>query len=189
MSGPKSAVIRAVSRSSQVFSSIVGFANMPRSALPRDQGVERPAMEESLTAAGRAGFRRLGLPTVTSTRRTALTIALTRHGQTDWNAAGRLQGSSDVPLNDTGRGQAAESVQRFSPADWDAVVTSPLSRARETGAILADGLGIPLGATYPELVERHYGVAEGLTDGERSEEHTSELQSRQYLVCRLLLEK
>jgi uncharacterized phosphatase len=123
-------------------------------------------MGESLTAAGRAGLRRLGLPTVTSPPRTALTIALTRHGQTDWNAAGRLQGSSDVPLNDVGREQAAESVRRFSPAEWDAVVTSPLSRARETGAILAAGLGIPLGSTYPELVERHYGVAEGMTDGE-----------------------
>jgi uncharacterized phosphatase len=109
------------------------------------------------------------LPTVPTTSRTALTIALTRHGQTDWNAAGRLQGSSDVPLNDVGREQAAESVRRFSPAEWDAVVTSPLSRARETGAILADGLGIPLGDSYPELRERHYGAAEGLTDREAAE--------------------
>jgi uncharacterized phosphatase len=123
-------------------------------------------MGESLTAACRGGLRRLGLPTVTSTPRSTLRIALTRHGQTDWNAAGQLQGSSDVPLNDTGRAQAAESVQRFSPDEWEAVVTSPLSRASETGAILAAGLGIPLGGTYEELRERHYGQAEGLTDGE-----------------------
>ncbi len=123
-------------------------------------------MGASLTAAGQAGFSRLGLPTVTPPSRSVLTLALTRHGQTDWNAAGRLQGSSDVPLNDVGRGQAAESVQRFSPAEWDAVVTSPLVRARETGEILAAGLGIALGGTYDELRERHYGGAEGLTDGE-----------------------
>ena len=123
-------------------------------------------MGESLTAAGQGGWRRLGLRTVTPTPRTAITLALTRHGQTDWNAAGRLQGSSDVPLNDVGRGQAAESVLRFSAADWHTVVTSPLVRARETGSILADGLGVPLGGTYPELRERHYGQAEGLTDGD-----------------------
>jgi probable phosphoglycerate mutase len=88
-------------------------------------------------------------------------IALVRHGQTDWNAAGLFQGSSDTPLNDVGRAQAAESAARLTAQPWDAVVSSPLSRARETAAIIADVLGIPLGAAYPELVERDYGPFEG----------------------------
>jgi len=93
-------------------------------------------------------------------------IALTRHGQTHWNAAGRMQGTSDIPLNDTGREQARASSARFVGADWHHVVTSPLSRAAETGRIIADGLGIDVSGVYSDLQERHYGEAEGLTDVE-----------------------
>lgn len=91
-------------------------------------------------------------------------IALTRHGQTEWNAQGRFQGSSDVPLNDIGRAQAAESAQRFQRTDWDAVVTSPLARAAETGRIIADAVGLPLRDPITDLVERHYGAAEGMDE-------------------------
>jgi len=95
-----------------------------------------------------------------------LTIALTRHGQTDWNAAGRMQGTSDIPLNDTGREQALASLARFVGVGWQHVVTSPLSRAAETGRIIADGLGIAVSGVYSDLQERHYGEAEGRTDAE-----------------------
>lgn len=92
-----------------------------------------------------------------------MTFAFIRHGQTDWNRDLRLQGSSDIPLNDTGRNQAREAVDVLSTTRWDAVVSSPLSRARETAQVIADGLGIALGPSYDELVERHYGDAEGAT--------------------------
>ncbi|GAB3133435.1 histidine phosphatase family protein [Marisediminicola antarctica] len=95
-----------------------------------------------------------------------MTIALTRHGETDWNAAGRMQGTSDIPLNDTGREQARASSERFVGGGWHHVVTSPLSRASETGRIIADGLGIAMSGVYSDLQERHYGEAEGLTDAE-----------------------
>lgn len=95
-----------------------------------------------------------------------MTLALTRHGQTNWNAAGRMQGTSDIPLNDTGREQAFASSARFVDAAWHHVVTSPLSRASETGRIIADGLGIPVSGVYSNLQERHYGEAEGRTDAE-----------------------
>ena len=95
-----------------------------------------------------------------------MTIALTRHGQTDWNAAGRMQGTSDIPLNNTGREQALASSARFAGAGWRYVVTSPLSRAAETGRIIADGLGIAVSGVYSDLQERHYGEAEGRTDDE-----------------------
>jgi uncharacterized phosphatase len=92
-----------------------------------------------------------------------VTFAFIRHGQTEWNRQLRLQGSSDIPLNDTGREQAREAVIALAGTHWTAVVSSPLSRARETAQIIADGLGITLGPSYDELVERHYGDGEGAT--------------------------
>lgn len=97
-----------------------------------------------------------------------ITIALTRHGQTQWNADGQLQGSTDIPLNDTGRGQAVESAARFDGALWHGVATSPLSRAAETGSIIAEILGLPLLGVDHDLRERHYGDAEGMNQAEVS---------------------
>ncbi len=88
-------------------------------------------------------------------------IAFIRHGQTDWNREGLLQGSSDIPLNETGRGQARDAFMTLRSRPWDAVVSSPLKRARETARIIAEGLDIPLGRAYAELVERDYGSLEG----------------------------
>jgi len=93
------------------------------------------------------------------------TFALVRHGQTDWNAAGRIQGATDVPLNDVGRGQATEAVAPLSAYDWDFVVASPLSRAAETADIIATDLGLEVTRHLPGLVERNYGPAEGLSAG------------------------
>ena len=98
----------------------------------------------------------------------SITIALTRHGQTQWNADGQLQGSSDIPLNDTGRGQAVESAGRFESSVWHGVATSPLSRASETGSIIAEILGLPLIGVDHDLRERHYGDAEGLNEAQAS---------------------
>ena len=88
-------------------------------------------------------------------------VAFIRHGQTDWNRDDRMQGSSDIPLNDTGRGQARDAVEVLRAHSWDAVVSSPLVRARETAELIADALGLELGAAYPEFVERDYGPFEG----------------------------
>lgn len=93
------------------------------------------------------------------------TFALVRHGQTDWNAAGRIQGATDVPLNDIGRGQATEAVGPLSQHEWDFVVASPLSRAVETADIIADDLKLEVIRHLPGLVERNYGPAEGLSAG------------------------
>jgi uncharacterized phosphatase len=88
-------------------------------------------------------------------------VAFIRHGQTDWNREGLLQGSSDIPLNDTGREQARDALMTVRSRPWDAVVSSPLRRARETAEIIAAGIGVELGAAYPELAERDYGDLEG----------------------------
>ncbi|WP_411375166.1 histidine phosphatase family protein [Arthrobacter sp. MPF02] len=96
---------------------------------------------------------------------TLTTFALVRHGQTDWNAERRLQGSTDIPLNDVGRGQARDAVAVLAPYQWDAIVSSPLSRAAETADIIAEGLGLTVSRRVPELTERSFGPAEGMQAG------------------------
>lgn len=89
-------------------------------------------------------------------------LYLVRHGETDWNRARRIQGSTDIPLNDTGRAQAATTGALLARRDWDAIVASPLSRAFETAQIIADQVGLPTPSQEASLVERRYGEAEGL---------------------------
>ena len=60
------------------------------------------------------------------------TLLLVRHGETDWNASGRLQGHTDRPLNEYGRRQAAELAERLDTDDVAAIYASDLARARET---------------------------------------------------------
>lgn len=89
-------------------------------------------------------------------------LYLVRHGETDWNAARRIQGRTDIPLNDRGRQQARRAGDLLSRRQWDAVITSPLSRAAETGAIIAERLSLPAPTSDDRLVERDYGEAEGM---------------------------
>ena len=91
------------------------------------------------------------------------TIALVRHGETDWNLARRLQGRADIPLNDTGVEQARAIAASFSAADWSLVLSSPLVRASETARAISEGAGIPLGEPVAGLIERSFGQAEGAT--------------------------
>ncbi len=95
-------------------------------------------------------------------------LYLLRHGQSEWNAARRLQGATEVPLNDVGRAQAESVAQQlvgeFASAPY--VVSSDLSRASDT----ADAVGTALGATPvldERLRERSFGVWEGTTEEER----------------------
>lgn len=96
---------------------------------------------------------------------TLTTFALIRHGQTDWNAQRRLQGSTDIPLNDVGRGQARDAGSVLAGYGWDMIVSSPLRRAAETADLIAAGLGLNVARRVPELTERSFGRAEGLQAG------------------------
>ncbi|WP_211298418.1 histidine phosphatase family protein [Kineococcus rhizosphaerae] len=89
--------------------------------------------------------------------------ALVRHGETDWNRDGRLQGRTDIPLNDTGRAQAQALAEQLKSQGWAAITSSPLSRARETAQIIAAELGLELLPPHDDLVERQFGEAEGGT--------------------------
>ncbi len=70
------------------------------------------------------------------------TIILLRHGLTDWNQSGRFQGQYDLPLNDMGRAQAAEVVPHIAALAPDVIYSSPLSRARDTAAVVAEPLSL-----------------------------------------------
>lgn len=94
------------------------------------------------------------------------TLALIRHGETDWNRRGLIQGVTDVPLNETGLAQAARAAEELVSyplaRDWAGVVTSPLVRAFATGLVIAHSLSIPMLEPMPQLAERDYGEAEGM---------------------------
>lgn len=89
-------------------------------------------------------------------------ITLIRHGQTDWNLEGRIQGSTDIPLNDTGRAQARAAAARLAGTRFDHVYTSPLMRAHETAEIIAGELGLPAPLITVGMREHEFGAAEGL---------------------------
>ena len=94
------------------------------------------------------------------------TLLLVRHGETDWNAEGRLQGHTDRPLNDFGRRQATELAVRLAGEGADAIYTSDLARAMETAQILGARLGLSV-VVDPDLREKNWGTWEGLTGDER----------------------
>jgi probable phosphoglycerate mutase len=90
-------------------------------------------------------------------------LLLVRHGETDWNAAGRWQGHSDTPLNDEGRRQALALAATLE--DVDVVYASDLARARETAEIVGERLELPV-RLDARLRERGFGAWEGLTTAE-----------------------
>lgn len=92
-------------------------------------------------------------------------LTLVRHGETAWNYEGRIQGSTDIPLNDTGRVQArgiAETLAAEYAGREVVVVSSDLGRAAETADIIAAALGTSVTLRLPGLQERSYGEAEGM---------------------------
>jgi probable phosphoglycerate mutase len=88
-------------------------------------------------------------------------LFLFRHGETDWNREGRLQGHTDTLLNATGLAQAEALSETLRPHRLDTVLSSDLLRASTTGRIVAEVLGVPL-FTDVGLRETNVGAAEGL---------------------------
>lgn len=94
-----------------------------------------------------------------------LTVYLVRHGQTDWNKDGRIQGGTDNPLNATGREQAAAMGKLLADVKVDAVYVSSHQRARQTAAVF-DGRTtvVPMEG----LRERFFGKFEGANDKDQA---------------------
>lgn len=95
------------------------------------------------------------------------TIYIARHGETNWNKAGKLQGSTDIPLNDTGKKQAIDCGKFFHKVPIEAIYTSPLKRASKTAEIINETLDLAV-IEIDEFKERSFGRAEGMTYEERS---------------------
>ena len=97
-----------------------------------------------------------------------------RHGNTDWNAGHRVQGQTDVPLNDLGHQQAVDAAELLVKFRPEAIVASDLRRAADTAAALAALTGLPV-SHDKRLRERYFGAWQGLTMAEvaqtRPEEH------------------
>jgi broad specificity phosphatase PhoE len=89
-------------------------------------------------------------------------IYLIRHGETDWNREGRAQGQHDVQLNGTGRDQARQIGAFLAKINPTALISSGLSRAKETAEIIGHSLGLEP-VIHQELGERNMGVFSGLT--------------------------
>ncbi|WP_420848057.1 histidine phosphatase family protein, partial [Neobacillus citreus] len=89
-------------------------------------------------------------------------ICIVRHGETEWNAIGRLQGRSDIPLNAKGIKQAEESGEYLKNSQWDVIITSPLQRAKKTAEIIKTYINVPL-VVMDDFKEKSFGDAEGMT--------------------------
>ncbi len=88
-------------------------------------------------------------------------IYLVRHGETDWNKIGRLQGQSDVPLNENGIRLARETAAALSSVPFEAVFSSPLGRAVETARIIRGERDLEI-QTDRRLLEMDFGVMENM---------------------------
>jgi 2,3-bisphosphoglycerate-dependent phosphoglycerate mutase len=96
-------------------------------------------------------------------------IGLVRHGVTDWNIEGRMQGKNDIALNEEGRRQAELLGKRMAGESWDYIYSSDMQRARETADIIARHMGMKVEGYDPLLAERAFGLLEGTTEQDRLE--------------------
>lgn len=99
-----------------------------------------------------------------------LTLLCARHGQTELNTEDRWQGRIDAPLNEEGLRQARQLAADLPASGIDAIVASPMLRARQTAAPVARRLGLPVDLDA-DFRERDFGVFEGLTEGEAAQRY------------------
>ncbi|GAA3531839.1 histidine phosphatase family protein [Aeromicrobium flavum] len=99
-----------------------------------------------------------------------------RHGRTEWNLAGRVQGQTDIPLDEVGRQQAVDAAARLASLAPSRIVSSDLSRAADTARALAERTGLEV-ETDPRLRELAFGAREGLTWRESWERFPAQMQA------------
>ncbi|HFK1431992.1 TPA: histidine phosphatase family protein [Bacillus cereus] len=95
-------------------------------------------------------------------------VCLIRHGETEWNAVGKLQGRENIDLNKSGKQQAEKCGLYLRENRWDVIISSPLSRAKQTTKIINQYMLKPVKIIEMEnFIERDYGMASGLTIEDR----------------------
>jgi probable phosphoglycerate mutase len=115
---------------------------------------QRPAATDPSQARAAGGWRRA--------EGKATTTLLLRHGQTEMSVQGRFAGRGDIPLTPAGARQAIAAANQLAGRGVDLVVSSPLSRARDTAQAVADAAGVPL-VLEDDLAETDFGAWEGQT--------------------------
>jgi probable phosphoglycerate mutase len=103
-------------------------------------------------------------------------ICIVRHGETDWNKSGILQGWLDVPINAHGRTQAADMAQTFASQGFAAVWCSTLVRATETADIISVALQLAPPRSHAGLKERNFGAIQGIPKDELAELNPAQLE-------------
>ncbi len=88
-------------------------------------------------------------------------LYIMRHGKTDWNVRHKLQGRTDIPLNEEGRVMAENAAIEYQDIHFDVCYCSPLSRAKETAKIILKDRNVPI-ITDDRLVEMGFGIYEGI---------------------------
>ena len=114
-------------------------------------------------------------------------LILIRHGRTEWNVQGRVQGRTDIPLDETGRMQAQAVAKCLAGEKIDAIYASPLSRAFDTAAAIAAYHSCRIEKTE-ELTEIRFGEWEGKTARELEEQYADLWQDWNWIlhpeICR-----
>ncbi|MBR5944714.1 MAG: histidine phosphatase family protein [Lachnospiraceae bacterium] len=87
-------------------------------------------------------------------------LYIMRHGKTDWNLKHKLQGKTDIPLNEMGIEMAREACERYKDVHFDVCYCSPLVRARETANLVLNGREVPI-IIDERLAEMGFGIYEG----------------------------
>ncbi len=94
-------------------------------------------------------------------------LYIIRHGETDWNKQRKVQGFSDIPLNEYGRHLARQTAEGMKEIPFDLAYTSPLARAKETAEIILEGRNVPLFESLG-IKEMGFGAYEGMCCGEKT---------------------
>ncbi|MBA4535618.1 histidine phosphatase family protein [Bacillus aquiflavi] len=94
------------------------------------------------------------------------TLALIRHGITEWNEINKLQGHQNIPLSEKGKEQVLALANRLVGEKWDIIYSSDLQRAKETANILAEKMGLQV-MIDKRLRERYFGRLEGTIEIDR----------------------
>ena len=89
-----------------------------------------------------------------------MNLYVIRHGKTDWNLESRIQGKTNISLNEMGMNQAEEVRKKIEEKDIDLIIASPLDRTKQTAEIINKNMQVPI-KYHENLMERNFGIYEG----------------------------